>query len=152
MSHNNTLSRRTAIAALPLGILGLTATAKGITNHLTPTNNRVLDDRGLSYALELITEASTSGISSSFVAFAHHLSTLAEAGDSEQIHAIAQRLLDHLYAEDNHYNETRDRWLAEETDYFAEVVDMDDQDLTSAQRESASERANVRHARRSGEV
>jgi hypothetical protein len=152
MPNNNTLSRRAAIAAVPLGIFGLTAIAKGkLTGDLTSTNNGVLDERGLAYALELITDASTSGIASSFVAFAQHLSTLAAAGDCEQIHAVAESLIDRLYQEHNHYGEARETWISEEVTEFGNVVDMDDPGASEAESIAALTRSRDQHVRRGGE-
>jgi hypothetical protein len=106
MPNDNTINRRTAIIGLPLALVGAAATVKSYRDFTpTPAHTTapgVLDERGLSYALELLTEASTSGISCSFTAFAHHLSTLATAGDCQQIRAVAEKLIDRLYAQHNH--------------------------------------------------
>ena len=141
------MKRRTAITAVPLGILGLTAIARG---NVATTTNGVLDERSLSYALELVIDASHSGIGSAFTAFAQHIAELAAAGDCKQIRAVFERLIDRLYAEHNHYNETREKWLSESRGDFCEVVDMDDQDLPESLRERASDAADARHLRRNG--
>lgn len=139
------LSRRTALSVLPLGVLGLAATAKG---KLLPTSKGVLDERALSYALELLTEASTSGGSPAFIAFAHHIAILASAGDCETIRASADRFTERLYQQHNRCRETRETWLTEELGYFAECVDMDDQTLPEFERELACRRGDARNERR----
>lgn len=144
-----TINRRIAIAALPLALGGIHTVVKGF-HDFTPTSAPgILDERALNYSLELITDASTSGIASSFLAFAQHVSNLASAGDCETIGAVAERFTDRLYQEHNCYHEPRETWVAEELEYFTtEVVDMDDPALTTAQREAASDRADARHERR----
>jgi hypothetical protein len=144
------MKRRTIITSMPLAILGIT-TAKGNLGPVgpVPTNTSgALDDRALNYALEIMTEASTSSGPSTFVAFAHHVATLAAAGDCKAIRAIAERLTDHLYAEHNRYNETRETWIAETIGHFEECRQADDPDLAEAQQEAALYRSNVRHDRR----
>lgn len=141
------MERRTALKAIPLAIAGITATAKGSLGPIGPIPG-VLDELALSYSIELITDASTSGISCSFVAFALHLSTLAKAGDSEALHATVERLLDSLYEEHDQYDEPRETWIAEESKDFADVVVMDNSSNEEA--EFAIARSRARHERRCG--
>lgn len=143
------MKRRTAIKAIPMAIAGITAAAKANLGPIgpIPTNN-LLTERELNYAFELITDASTSGISCSFVAFAHYVSTLASAGDSETIRATAESLIDRLYREHNHYDETREQWLSESLGDFGECCDMDDPAATAAECESAMRKVDERHTRR----
>lgn len=140
------MKRRTAITALPLGVLGLAAAAKGKS---TPASKGVLDERALSYSIYLITDASTSGINCSFVAFAQHIAALAKAGDCQTVHAVAERLTDALRRDSNrYYGETREQWIAEELGGFSEVVDMDDSRLSEEQQDLACQRFEQRHERR----
>lgn len=196
-----TINRRAALAALPLGTVGLIAVAKGgpttnpgilpqpmvdrlkagadveleterfiqqvnseiqsiVPNESFPDANTVsrsegvlegiLDERGLNYAIERLTEASTSDVSSCvFVAFAHHVSTLAIAGDYKSIQATVERLLDSLHNEHGaFYGETRETWLTEKIDSFAEHTDMDDDSLSDADIERACNLADARDKRR----
>jgi hypothetical protein len=88
-----------------------------------------------------------------FLAFAAHISTLADVGDCATIRAHAETLIDYLYEEHrDFYGETREKWIAEEKIGFADMVDMDDDALTEAERERACERADAQHIRRGGEV
>lgn len=142
------MKRRSAITAIPLAIAGLTA-AKGNLGDVSQ-NKGVLDERALSYALQLVVEASTSGICCSFLAFVQHISALAKAGDSKAVHALAERLTDALYEEHHVYDESRETWLSEELSLYAVVVDMDDDNLSDAARQHAFNKADIQHARRRG--
>jgi hypothetical protein len=108
-----------------------------------------LDERSLNYSIKLLVDASTSGISCSFVALAQHISNLAKAGDCEAVRLVAERLIDALCEEHNRYDETREQWIKEEWDYFVyDVCVMDDQTLPDSVREQACKRGDARHARR----
>ncbi len=152
MHQDTTINRRTAIIGLPLALVGVSAAVKGYPDFTpTPASTPapgILDERALRYAVARLTEASTSHGSTSFVTFAQHVSILASAGDCESIRAAAEGLIDGLYAEHNYYNETRETWIAEESGYHAECVQMDDEALTWTEREAASDWADARHARR----
>jgi hypothetical protein len=112
----------------------------------------VLNERELRYAFDKVVDLSTSGSPAPLVALAEHFSALADIGDVGVIRAHAQTLIDYLYQRHNRHDEPREKWITEETVYFADMIDMDDQRLPEAERDMASLRSDAQEQRRSERV